>query len=248
MNSTIPKPKKHHQRVFRGRHLLQIAVPLGGIGAGCICLNGYGGLQDFSIRHAPANSAEPDRHEARDTGFALLRLPEEGQTRLVEGPLPPEKLYDQGLRAQGYNGGGQEGLPRFRNASFQGEYPFATVKLSDSALPVDVTITGFNPFIPLDDVNSGIPCAILEYTLHNRSKKAVAYQFSYHLSHLAQKGIKTSPRSAAIPGAGVSFWNEEPADSPAYANELRWCSDEIIQQLQIHCPGAKIKKINVTIA
>ena len=37
------------------------------------------------------------------------------------------------------------------------------------------------------------------------------------------------------------------ADTPAYANELRWCSKEIIQQLQIHCPKAKINKINVTI-
>jgi len=35
-------------RSFTGPQLLQIAMPLGGIGAGSICLNGHGGLSDFS--------------------------------------------------------------------------------------------------------------------------------------------------------------------------------------------------------
>ena len=37
------------QRTFRGRELLQIALPIGGIGAGCVSLNGQGGLQDFAV-------------------------------------------------------------------------------------------------------------------------------------------------------------------------------------------------------
>jgi uncharacterized protein (DUF608 family) len=209
---------KDSQRIFRNKHLLQIALPLGGIGAGCICLNGYGGLQDFSIRHAPAISALPDRHLPLDAGFALLHLPEEGMTRLVEGPFPPEKIYNLGLKSQGYNGGGFEGLPRFRECAFKGEYPFGVVELSDPGLPLTVTITGFNPFIPLDDVNSSIPCAILEYTLRNSLDRPVPYQFSYHLSHIAQKGAETSARSEAIPGLGVYFWNEAPAVSPAYGS------------------------------
>jgi len=209
---------KDSQRIFRNKHLLQIALPLGGIGAGCICLNGYGGLQDFSIRHAPAISALPDRHLPLDAGFALLHLPEEGMTRLVEGPFPPEKIYNLGLKSQGYNGGGFEGLPRFRKCAFKGEYPFGVVELSDPGLPLTVTITGFNPFIPLDDVNSGIPCAILEYTLHNTSDRTVTYQFSYHLSHLAQKGAETRTRSDVLPGLGVFFWNEAPAVSPAFGS------------------------------
>jgi uncharacterized protein (DUF608 family) len=205
-------------RTFRGSNLLQIAMPLGGIGAGCICLNGYGGLQDFSIRNAPVVSAMPDRHLPLDAGFALLYLPKEGMTRLIEGPFPVEKIYNLGLKSQGYNGGGHEGLPRFRDCSFSGEYPFGTVELSDPDLPLSVTITGFNPFIPLDDINSGIPCAILEYSLHNPTDKQVAYQFSYHLSHLAWKGAETCARSESIPGLGVHFWNEAPRTSPAFGS------------------------------
>jgi uncharacterized protein (DUF608 family) len=213
----MPK-RKTTEKIYRGQNLLQIAMPLGGIGAGCICLNGYGGLQDFSIRHRPANSAMPDRHQPLETGFALLHLPSEKETRLVEGPFPPEKIYNLGLKSQGYNGGGHEGLPRFRNCSFQGKYPFGIVKLTDPDLPLAVTITGFNPFIPLDDVNSGLPCAILEYRLTNRTDHPLPYQFSYHLSHLAQPGAEATIRSAAIPGLGTFFWNEAPDVSPAYGS------------------------------
>lgn len=214
-----PSSKKNSsQRVYRGRNLLQIALPMGGIGTGCICLNGYGGLQDFSIRHAPATSAMPDRHQPTDAGCAILHLPEKSQTRLLEGPFPAEKIYDQGLKSQGYRGGGFEGLPRFRECAFRGEYPFGVVELSDPEIPLQVTITGYNPFIPLDDLNSGIPCAILEYTLRNPTPATVSYQFSFHLSHLAQKSERTPAPSAAIPHLGVYFWNEAQPDSPDYGS------------------------------
>ncbi len=205
-------------RTFRGSSLLQIAMPLGGIGSGCICLNGYGGLQDFSIRHAPAVSAMPVRHQPLDAGFAIVHFSRENETRLVEGPFPPEKIYNLGLVPQGYNGGGFEGLPRFRRCSFRGEYPFGMVELSDPDLPLRVTITGFNPFIPLEDVNSSIPCAILEYTLYNPTGRAVTYEFSYHLSHLAWKGAETSIRSEPLPGLGIHFWNEAPKVSESFGS------------------------------
>jgi hypothetical protein len=50
-------------RTFRGENATQVAMPLGGIGAGSICLNGYGGLQDFAIRTRPETTALP-------TGFS----------------------------------------------------------------------------------------------------------------------------------------------------------------------------------
>lgn len=126
------------QRIFHGKNLLQIAMPMGGIGAGCINLNGYGGLQDFSIRHQPATSAIPDRHQPQEAGFAVLHMPGQNQTRLVEGPFPVEKLFNFGLKSQGYKGGGFEGLPRFRECTFTGEYPFGFVQLSDPDLPIAV--------------------------------------------------------------------------------------------------------------
>src|SRR5690349_57313 len=105
-------------RTFSGPELLQIAMPLGGIGAGCVCLNGHGGLQDYSIRHKPALTAVPDSVAEGGT-FALLHV--KGKvpvTKLLEGPLPAEKIYNQGLQGQGHRKRGFEGLPRFEECSF----------------------------------------------------------------------------------------------------------------------------------
>lgn len=226
MQKAIPYPsdillKKTPQRRFTGRSLLQISMPLGGIGTGCIGFNGHGGLQDFAIYNKPAFSVSNPGGSWREAAFAVLKIKGSGKTRLIEGALPPERIYNLGLNASGLLGGGHEGLPRFRHCVFQGEYPFGVVKLTDEAVPLAVRITGFNPFIPLDDKNSGIPCAILEYRLENNSAERVEYQFSYHLSHLAPgadpRKSQTS-RNQAIPGAGVFFYNQEPAHSQSFGS------------------------------
>lgn len=37
------------------------------------------------------------------------------------------------------------------------------------------------------------------------------------------------------------------ADSPAHANELRWCSSELLEQIQRQCPRIRIKAIKVVL-
>jgi uncharacterized protein (DUF608 family) len=201
------------QRVYQGKRLSQIAFPLGGIGTGCISLNGYGGLQDFSVRNRPAlTAAQWTDSGYPDAAFAVLHVPDKKITRLVEGPFPKDKIYAHGTKPRGILGGGHEGLPRFRKCTFRGEFPFAVVKLSDPLVGIDVEILGFNPFIPLDDRNSSIPCAILEYTLKNRTAAPVNFQFSFHLSHFAQRPKSTNPdtsRNTVIPGAGIYLYNLE---------------------------------------
>lgn len=184
---------------------------MGGIGAGSICLNGYGGLQDFSIRNKPALTAMQDGHGFTDSAFALLHVHGEAPvTRLVEGPLPPEKAYDQGLQGQGYRKGGHEGLPRFSSCTFSAHYPYGTVALSDPNVPIAITLEGWSPFIPLDDLNSGIPCAILNYHLENVCAKPVEFAFSYHMAHPVQGSQgEAGTRNAVIPGKGIAFTNTE---------------------------------------
>ena len=196
-------------------------MPLGGIGAGCVCLNGYGGLQDFSIGNRPETTALPEGFTYSKAVFAVLHIKGTSSiTKLVKGPFPVLKIYDQGLQGEGYRRGGFEGFPRFGECTFQGEYPFGVAKISDLSVPLQLTVTGWNPFIPLDDKNSGIPCAILEYTLHNPTTRAVEYEFSYHLSHLApgcgSDGSKS--RNTVVPGRGVFLHNVENQNAEAYGS------------------------------
>jgi uncharacterized protein (DUF608 family) len=225
-SKAIPYSKKElysdkNLPALRGRNLLQVALPMGGIGAGCICLNGQGGLQDFSIRNAPAISAVADGHFPQDSAFATLYISSKGIARLLEGPMPTERIYDQGLKGQGYRAGGFEGLPRFRNCTFKGEYPFGYVNLSDPDIPLTATITGFNPFIPLDDKNSSIPCVVLEYTFHNPTAETVEYEFSYHMSHFAYGGTGFDydrTRNAIIPDTGAYMYNLEDPNSTLFGS------------------------------
>jgi len=202
------------QRTFSGEFATQVAMPLGGIGAGAICLNGYGGLQDFSIRTRPETTGLPSWFSANspEAAFAVLHIKGAGGvTKLIEGPFPAFKIFDQGLQGQGLRRGGFEGFPRFGKCVFKGEYPFGEARLTDRAVPLEVTLLGWNPFIPLDDKNSGIPCAILEYTLLNSSPQPVEYEFSYHLSHLAPgcKEEQAASLNTVIPGKGVLLHNAE---------------------------------------
>jgi len=209
------------QRTFTGDTATQIAMPLGGIGAGCICLNGYGGLQDFSIWNHPSTTALPDGFAPSQAGFAILHIKGASPvTKLVEGPFPVLKIYDQGLQGEGYRRGGFEGFPRFQKCVFRGEYPFGEATLSDSSVPLQVSLSAWNPFIPLDDKNSGIPCAILEYTLHNGSSRTVEYEFSYHLSHLAPGcgDDLSASRNTVIPERGVFLHNAEKPNAESYGS------------------------------
>jgi len=209
------------QRTFTGDRATQIALPLGGIGAGCICLNGYGGLQDFSIWNHPSTTALPEGFASSKAAFAILHIKGAAPvTKLVEGPFPVLKIYDQGLQGQGYHRAGFEGCPRVEKCIFKGEYPFGEAKLNDSSVPLQVTLTAWSPFIPLDDKNSGIPCAILEYTLHNTSSRTVDYEFSYHLSHLAPgcSGDESASRNTVVPERGVFLHNIEKPNAEGYGS------------------------------
>jgi uncharacterized protein (DUF608 family) len=211
------------QRTFSGDRATQVAMPVGGLGAGCLCVNGSGGLQDFSLRARPETSALPAGFTSNspEAAFAILHIKGAASvTKVVEGPFPPFKIFDQGLQGQGLRRSGSEGFPRFEKCNFRGEFPFAEVRFSDSAIPLDVSLIAWNPFIPLDDKNSGIPCAILEYTLHNTSSRAVDYEFSYHLSHLAPgcRPDQAASANAVIAGKGAFLFNREAPNAEGYGS------------------------------
>ena len=152
-------------------HLARIAMPLGGIGTGTVSLGGRGDLRDWEIMNRPAKGFVPgaqghDAHGGRPNPpfFALWVQDDAGKryARALEGPLElVEYEGDWGSTAPNH------GLPRFRECSFDVAYPLAQVRLSDEALPVDVTLEAFNPLIPGDADASGLPVAVLRYVIHN---------------------------------------------------------------------------------
>jgi uncharacterized protein (DUF608 family) len=152
-------------RSFEGEALSQVAFPLGGIGTGTVSLGGRGNLTDWEIFNRPGKGKILPM-----TFFAIwAKMPNKPPiTRVLESQIPPP--YPGGF---GLNRNIVPGLPRLKSAKFYGEYPFAAVNFSDDKLPLRVTLEAFNPFIPLNDKDSGLPVAILRYKLYNPSKNPV---------------------------------------------------------------------------
>jgi hypothetical protein len=158
---------------------------MGGIGAGMISLEGTGALSQVSLRHKPDVYNEPQV-------FAALHVKGAKTARVLEGPVPMWKIMGSATGPSfGEPGNGLSGrtygLPRFAKASFQARFPFATVSLSDPAMPVTAELTGWSPFTPGDADDSSLPVAAIEYRFVNRSAKPVKAVFSFHAANFMKQ-------------------------------------------------------------
>jgi uncharacterized protein (DUF608 family) len=188
---------------YRGEHLSRIAFPMGGIGAGMVCLSGTGCLTKVSLRHRPNVFKEP-------LAFAALCVRGEGENtaRVLEAPVPaykPLTRWGQALPVASGSGapGRSYGLPRLREAEFRTRFPFGVLKLGDPALPLGVELTGWSPFLPGNADDSSWPVAALEYRFVNESDGAVEAVFSFHSTNFMFRLGAGIPTIEAMPGGFV---------------------------------------------
>src|ERR687886_513251 len=158
-------PPFEHIRTFPAA-ASALAFPLGGIGTGNVSLGARGDLRDWEIFNPPGKGTLLPNPFFAIRAQAGERPP---VTKVLEGPVqPPHTL------SHGYHPWTAAGLPRLRDTTFKGEYPFATIEFDDPDLPVKVHLEAYTPLIPLDPEDSGLPCAILTYTVTNTSHEPVA--------------------------------------------------------------------------
>jgi uncharacterized protein (DUF608 family) len=113
----------------------------------------------------PAKGFVPKKGEAGPF-FALFAKGENFKDcRLLEGPIDFSE-YEGSHGSETPN----ENLPRFSTCVFETTYPFGRAHLSDHGLPLQVSIEAFNPLIPADDENSGLPAAVLTFKIRNQSE------------------------------------------------------------------------------
>ena len=163
--------------VYRGRNTNEISFPLGGIGAGCIGLAGDGRLVDWEIFNKP--------NKGSSNGFSHFAIKAElaGEVidaRVLHGDLHPP--YVGSLKSGRFNSYGfgppresLMGAPHFREVEFRGEFPIAELSFLDETFPGTVTMTAFNPFIPLNERDSSIPAAFFEIDVRNTTASPLTY-------------------------------------------------------------------------
>lgn len=166
--------------LYQNRKTNQISFPLGGIGTGCIGLAGNGRLIDWEIFNHP--------NKGSVNGFSHFAIKAEKDDKVVDarvlhGDLHPP--YNGDLQAGMFRSFGfgprreyLTGMPHFESVDFGGEFPLAALEFKGSPFPGKVQLRAFNPFIPLNDKDSGIPAALFEFEIKNTSSETLHYTLS----------------------------------------------------------------------
>ncbi|MCT4596903.1 MAG: non-lysosomal glucosylceramidase [Vallitalea sp.] len=176
-------------KTYTGEYTTEISFPLGGIGTGCIGLAGNGRLIDWEIFNRPNKNSSTN-------GYSFFAVKCEKQDGTVFAKVLNGDLNN------GYNGNGDadwtygfgvkreylSGMPHFKNVEFSGTFPFATLNFIEDNSPIDVKMTAFNPFIPLNNRDSSIPGAIFMFEVTNKGKEEVKVSLAGSLSNPFNKG------------------------------------------------------------
>lgn len=190
---------------YLGNTIPHIAFPIGGMGAGMFCIEGTGALSHMSICNKPDLNNEP-------LMFAAISAKEiQNSARVLEGPVPNWKKFGQPDAGSG-EGGTDYGLPRFGECNFIARFPFAEIKLTDKKLSLEVSVTGWSPFIPTDADNSSLPVGALEYHFKNTAKKTLHYVFSYN----AKNFLKGNGKSIRPTADGFILSQHQDANNRSY--------------------------------
>lgn len=214
----------------------QAAFPLGGIGTGNISLGARGDLRDWEIFNAPAKGTY------LPNTFVTISVAPHGAprvTRVLEGPVTGTHAL-----SHGYHPHTGVGLPRFAHSTLAGTYPIAELAWQDDAVPVQVALEAFTPFVPLHPSDSGIPGAVFNYRLQNPGSVAcdVALVFSLYD---AASGVEFDKYGNIIGQGGsliVAERNEQ-ITTLVYRNVQRPANDERHAELTLstNCPDVSVR-------
>lgn len=126
-------------RVYRSDTHTDARLPLGGIGTGNIEIGPDGQLLNWQLFNTLSDGFVP-----------LLFAVKAGETaRLLQTE------------------GGDLAMTRVARIEMTGQYPFVDLHYRDPALPIDLSLSAFTPFAPLDTTLSSLPLICFVFKAHN---------------------------------------------------------------------------------
>ena len=219
--------KRKFNGPYNGEYLNRVAFPIGGIGAGMICLEGTGAVSHVSVRNEPNVDKEPLTFAA-----ICIKGKDKNTAKVLEGPVPEWKYFGKPRSGNGLEGS-SFGLPRFEKAEFLARFPFADIKLEDPEVNLGVQITGWSPFIPGDADNSGLPAGALEYHFKNTSSETCEAVFSFHSQNFMRISLPDVWEKSFKPGyfvkpihQGFLLWQDGEPEHPEDEGGFVFATDE----------------------
>jgi len=199
------------RRIYRNEHLTAISLPLGGVAAGPILINGEARRTSWQIFKNFAGAPLPNSF------FAV---------RVQAGGKPPA------LRALQTVAEGP--FPAMQALSFRGGYPFGWYAFEDAGLPLRASLEVFSPLLPLDAKDSAMPCAIFNLTAENTGTEALEVSFlatQRNAVGLVGPGLGGNS-NRVLQEAGITVLHMTSAQPP----EAPWAGD---MALAVTTPDAK---------
>ena len=175
----------------------EISFPLGGIGTGCIGLDGSGHLKDWEIMNRPAKgSLNGYTHMA-----IRARWGGRTQVKILQGDYFGSLMGSHTDRMYAGYGFGPDimtmaGLPHFKYHEFSGEFPLAYIDFfDDDGFPLRLRLTAVSPFIPQNSFDSSLPAAMFRIEAENISDVNVECDIFFSLA---------SPAALSSAGAQIN--------------------------------------------
>lgn len=215
-------------RKYTGKQTSKIIFPLGGIGTGCIGYTGTGQLVDWEIFN------RPNKLSFNGCSHLAIRAEANGRVldaRILAGEFTGDRMGRRNyLTAEDMFGFGAPreslaGAPCFARTEFEGEFPFAHLHLSDPAFPGKVTVTAFNPFIPLNPDDSSIPGAMFRIRIINTSTEAIRYTVVLVVNNPWEKRHRNTFETSGTINR-ITLSNEDPDDCVGRNGQISIATDE----------------------
>jgi uncharacterized protein (DUF608 family) len=158
---------------YTGEELRTIGMPVGGICAGQVYLTGDGRLTQWDLFNRTQNTGYGA------TNYEVGRSADE---TVISGEVTPAPTVPQGFAVRVTAGGSSVARTLdgagFRTVRFNGEYPIAQVRFEDPAVPLQIELEAFSPFVPLDTAASSMPVTVMRYRLTNETDAPVEVEIA----------------------------------------------------------------------
>lgn len=161
--------------------LKYIGMPVGGLHTGTVYIGGDGRLwlwQVYNDAYDGAKEGIETKLVQWNNGKELVPVrPRDGSAYIEPAIADNLRVLEQGF-AISVEQGGKQLVKELRENHwdeiiFEPSYPTCTVTYRSNDFPVDVVLTAFSPFIPLDVENSSLPLASLHLDVKNKTGKAL---------------------------------------------------------------------------
>lgn len=164
-----------------------VAMPLGGLGTGHLCICGDGSLRQWQIAnninhiaYVPFGFFAIRAEESWSKSTARILHTDEffDKSNFRPAPLVSDHIVPQEHIRQ------FQGYPLAHSTKFVGEYPIAKVDYELEDVPVSCQLTAWSPLVPFDSSASGMPIAVFDIEVVNRLDRAIQISLLSSLQNL----------------------------------------------------------------